>query len=95
MLFHLIFIIGFFPFAHGLSDAEESFLNDVSKYKNSVDDLCATNNCCTLSTNESCPINNFVKDNSTLVFTGGETRCIYSDSSPYAFQVILFYNTKF
>ena len=28
------------------------------------------------------------KDTSTLVFPGGETRCIYSDSTPYAFQVI-------
>ena len=50
-------------------------------------DLCDQYDCCDLE-NSTCNISDMSKDTSTLVFPGGETRCIYSDSTPYAFQVI-------
>jgi hypothetical protein len=50
-------------------------------------DLCDKYTCCSLSSTESCSITNFKKDDSTLVLPGGNTRCIFSDSTPYAFQV--------
>ncbi len=50
--------------------------------------LCVKNSCCNVTTTETCSISNFPKDQSTLVLPGGETRCIYSYSTPFAFQVI-------
>jgi hypothetical protein len=41
---------------------------------------------CDLATS-SCPLSEMSTTSSTQVFTGGETRCIYEDSSPYSFQV--------
>lgn len=50
-------------------------------------DLCDKYTCCDIE-QSSCDISSMEKDTSTLVFPGGDTRCIYSDSTPYAFQVI-------
>jgi len=51
-------------------------------------DLCDKYTCCTLSDDEKCNIDTFITDSSTLVLPGGESRCIFSSSTPYAFQVI-------
>jgi hypothetical protein len=62
---------------------------EVSKYQvDTAKDLCRGNTCCTITDTESCNINTFEKDVSTLVLPGGETRCITSTSTPFAFQVI-------
>lgn len=48
-------------------------------------------NCCYItnaSTTNSCDIGTFPKDTTTLVHPGGDTRCIFSYSTPYSFQVI-------
>lgn len=50
-------------------------------------DLCDKYTCCSLSATETCSISKFQKDSTTLVLPGGSTRCIFSDSTPYAFQV--------
>mmetsp|Transcript_2400 Transcript_2400/g.3684 ORF Transcript_2400/g.3684 Transcript_2400/m.3684 type:complete len:462 (-) Transcript_2400:1413-2798(-) len=50
--------------------------------------LCGTYSCCNINPENKCSISEMTKDKSTLVFPGGETRCIYSYSTPYAFQVI-------
>lgn len=50
-------------------------------------DLCASNNCCKLSSGN-CNLSSFPKDQTTLVYPGGKTRCIYSTSTDFAFQVI-------
>eukprot|EP01040_Poterioochromonas_malhamensis_P016298 gene16298-18471_t len=50
--------------------------------------LCDKNKCCIISSTESCPISKMTKDSSTLVLPGGNTRCIFSDSTPFAFQVV-------
>lgn len=48
---------------------------------------CSGVNCCTIGSGESCSITSMPKDQTTLVLPGGETRCIYSYSTPFAFQV--------
>ena len=58
------------------------------KSTGSTSDLCADNSCCTLSNTESCSISNFVRDTATMILPGGNTRCIYSDSTPFAFEVM-------
>ena len=45
---------------------------------------------CDLATS-SCPLSKMGTTSSTQVFTGGATRCIYEDSSPYSFQVSRFF----
>jgi hypothetical protein len=50
--------------------------------------LCDSNVCCNISSSETCSISNMKKDSSTLVLPGGNTRCIFSTSTPFAFQVI-------
>mmetsp|Transcript_35828 Transcript_35828/g.60662 ORF Transcript_35828/g.60662 Transcript_35828/m.60662 type:complete len:476 (-) Transcript_35828:314-1741(-) len=42
---------------------------------------------CDLATS-SCPLSEMSTTESTQVFTGGNTRCIYEDSTPYSFQVL-------
>jgi hypothetical protein len=57
----------------------------------SSDDYCNANPtlCCELSdSQDGCSVSNMPQDVSTLVFPGGETRCIFSTSSPFNFQVI-------
>jgi hypothetical protein len=49
--------------------------------------MCTGVNCCTVGSGESCPLPSMPKDQTTLVIPGGETRCIYSYSTPFAFQV--------
>ena len=52
-------------------------------------DLCSSGGytCCDITSDEACDIDSMQENESTLVFPGGETRCIYSTSTPYAFQV--------
>mmetsp|Transcript_15439 Transcript_15439/g.43752 ORF Transcript_15439/g.43752 Transcript_15439/m.43752 type:complete len:447 (+) Transcript_15439:86-1426(+) len=65
----------------------------------SVETLCNSHGCCNMTTSTSnCSLAEFPQEPSTLVFPGGNTRCIFSTSTPYAFQVwpgasdkILFY----
>ncbi|GMH51029.1 hypothetical protein TrRE_jg5377 [Triparma retinervis] len=51
------------------------------------DDHSASLPKCTISEDEDCGIEEFAGDTSTLVYPGGDTRCIFSDSGDYAFQV--------
>jgi hypothetical protein len=59
--------------------------NDVNNLGKS---LCDSYTCCNITTSEACNLASMPRDESTLVLPGGETRCIYADSTPYAFQVI-------
>jgi hypothetical protein len=43
---------------------------------------------CTLSTTDDCTIDQMPRDESTVVYPGGETRCIFSTSTAYTYQVI-------
>lgn len=50
--------------------------------------LCSENTCCNVTATESCSLAAMPRDETTLVLPGGDTRCIYSYSTPFAFQVI-------
>ena len=72
-------------------DARKTITNYLDTFKPQpvgASPLCVQNSCCNVTTTETCSISNFPKDQSTLVLPGGETRCIYSYSTPFAFQVI-------
>ena len=43
---------------------------------------------CTVNETQACPLEDMSLNSSTMVYPGGSTRCIFSRSSPYAFQVI-------
>jgi len=44
-------------------------------------------NSCTVTPTESCPISDMPRDETTMVYPGGKTRCIYSFNPDFAFQV--------
>lgn len=70
-----------------VEEAHKIIQDHVKSFGTGVGGLCDKNKCCTVSSTESCPISNMEKDSSTLVLPGGNTRCIFSDSTPFAFQV--------
>jgi len=51
-------------------------------------DHCKDYPCCFLqNSTDGCAFTDFTTESSTLVFPGGKTKCIFGDSSDYAFQV--------
>lgn len=71
------------------SDAADIIQTYVNSYQsNSASSLCQENTCCNITTTEACSISQMPSDQSTLVLPGGNTRCISSESTPFAFQVI-------
>jgi len=75
----------------GLTPQEASLIikENVATYQTNIGrDLCEKYQCCTITSTESCDLNEMTVDQSILVLPGGETRCIFSYSTPYAFQVI-------
>jgi hypothetical protein len=42
---------------------------------------------CSMSSSNACPLSDMPLDETTLVYPGGKTRCIFSTSSDFAFQV--------
>eukprot|EP01040_Poterioochromonas_malhamensis_P003221 gene3221-3433_t len=76
---------------HGeaMQDAQKIISDHIHKYYEPLKGgLCEGNTCCNITATESCPITKFAKDTSNLILPGGNTRCIFSSSTPYAFQVI-------
>ena len=47
-------------------------------------------NTCVISRRESCDLNKMLIDESNLIQPGGNTRCLFSYSTPFVFQVIKF-----
>jgi hypothetical protein len=68
-------------------DYKKVISDEVSRYSNGRN-MCDQNTCCTVSSDEKCGLDKMTPDETTLVLPGGESRCIFSDSSPFAFQVI-------
>jgi hypothetical protein len=68
------------------TSAFEIIRKDVESYA-PTQSMCTGVNCCTVGAGETCPLPSMPKDETTLVIPGGETRCIYSYSTPFAFQV--------
>ena len=75
----------------GVSNAKTSAYETIRAYVDSYapkqQDMCSGTNCCTIGSSEACPLTAMPKDTTTMVMPGGETRCIYSYSTPFAFQV--------
>lgn len=65
-------------------DAMEKYLSVVDQFKSR--DICSTVNCCELG-RQDCALSALPSDELTLIFPGGETRCLFSTSRDYAFQV--------
>jgi len=70
------------------ANIDQNVVDSIQKYVHTYApvDVSATPSC-TISATETCSISKFPKDQTTLVLPGGETRCIYSYSSPFKFQV--------
>lgn len=49
--------------------------------------LCDKYTCCNLTATQGCALNSLPATGSSLVLPGGNTRCIFSTSTPFAFQV--------
>ena len=65
----------------------ETIRSHVDSYAPTKTQCSDTTPCCTVSSSESCSLSTMPKDETTLVLPGGDTRCIYSYSTPFAFQV--------
>eukprot|EP01038_Epipyxis_sp_PR26KG_P006371 gene6371-8773_t len=84
-----------------VANLDESFKN-IQDYVKSVDRdptasltgidkielMCDLYNCCTISDSESCAFDNLPKTKSSFILPGGDTRCIFSTSTPFGFQVM-------
>ena len=71
-------------------EAKTSILNEVNGFKGTVGigkSLCESHTCCELADSK-CDLSGMKQDETTLVLPGGESRCIYDTSTPYAAQVI-------
>jgi hypothetical protein len=87
----LVGVSSLFSGAVGLSyhEAIDHIKTDLKGYETlGGRELCDKNECCTISETNSCNLDTFPKDQSMLVLPGGETRCIFSTSTEFAFQVI-------
>ena len=65
-------------------DAQQNIQQYLRELKNS--NVNSVNKCIITNT-ESCGLNKMAIDESTLVQPGGNTRCMFSYSTPFAFQV--------
>jgi len=88
-------ILSFIPSLYGSTDAPfdaatKIIKADLTNYVGTRA-LCEANLCCNITSTETCSIKSMTKDKTTLVLPGGNTRCIFSDSTPYAFQVITYF----
>jgi len=78
-------------FPKTVGDANDIIRDHVNSYTSDVEigkTLCEKYTCCTVTATNSCELSTMPRDQTTLVLPGGESRCIYSYSTPFAFQVI-------
>lgn len=50
--------------------------------------LCGHSSCCRITSSERCALSQLPPDQATLIFPGGSTRCIFSNSGSYKFEVL-------
>jgi hypothetical protein len=91
----LIRVITLLLLCAGRSSAHESMLSldeALLVIKNSLNDQIRHTETgspeCFIDADESCPLDLMASDISTLVYPGGKSRCIFSDSTPFRFQVV-------
>jgi hypothetical protein len=68
--------------------AKSTIDKHISSFQTAGADMCTQYSCCNVTSSEACSLADMPKDETTLVLPGGDTRCIYSYSTPFAFQVI-------
>ena len=64
-----------------------NYLNEIKDNNQYTTSTTTNNNTCVISRKESCDLNKMLIDESTLIQPGGNTRCLFSYSTPYVFQV--------
>lgn len=88
MLAKLIFLALFVVSAWGELDDVASTFQEVQDYVKSLDAFeYEWKRECHIGSGEPCNLTAFEKDETTMVFPGGETRCIFSNTPEFAFQV--------
>ena len=88
MLVKLIFLAFFATAAYSYVEDEITTFKEVQDYVKSLDEFdYEWKRECHISNGESCDLTGFEKDETTMVFPGGETRCIFSNTPEFAFQV--------
>lgn len=88
----ILVLLAVLAVVYSYTPAETVILDHLTQYKRyHRENLCTDNKCCTITDTESCSLAGMTKDRSILVLPGGETRCIFSTSTPFAFQVKLFF----
>lgn len=87
----LAVIVSIFSLATGIDfdEAKRIIKTDVAKYwSEDTSSLCERHECCTITSSEECNLRNFKKDVTSLIYPGGRTRCIFSTSTDFSFQII-------
>lgn len=69
-------------------DPEKILQDYIKSISASSGTLCTTNTCCNITSSTNCDLSVMKRDESMIVLPGGDTRCIFSTSTPFAFQVI-------
>lgn len=66
-----------------------NYLNEIKQNNQLTSSSTPTtnNNTCVISRRESCDLNKMLIDESILIQPGGNTRCLFSYSTPFVFQV--------
>lgn len=86
-----ITVVSIFGLVSGLDykEAANIIKTDVTKYKtDDISSLCNRHHCCNITSSEECNLSNFKKDITSLIYPGGQTRCIFSTSTDFSFQII-------
>ena len=90
--FHINFIVYHYINALDFNEAKYNIYNylDEIKLNNQFTTSSTINNnsiTCVISRKESCDLNKMMIDESNLIQPGGNTRCLFSYSTPFVFQV--------
>eukprot|EP01032_Pedospumella_encystans_P012632 gene12632-14601_t len=88
MLINLLFV-ALLGVSAVFADEAAGVLQEAADYVKSLDEFDHEwKHECHMANGEACDIRNFPKDETTMVFPGGETRCIFSNTPNFAFQVV-------
>ncbi len=91
MLINLLFAV-LLSASAVFADEAAGALQEAADYVKSLDEFDHEwKHECHMAIGEACDIRNFPKDETTMVFPGGETRCIFSNTPNFAFQVKSFW----
>lgn len=92
MISVLKFVVGTLAVVSSLNyeDAVQNIKRDLSKHSSITENgsLCSRHHCCNITSSEECNLRNFKKDVTSLIYPGGQTRCIFSSSTDFSFQII-------